>query len=298
LDNIIASAYNFGTEVLAKTIACPLENVKLLQQLRRTQPPYGSSIPLLDGWSLLNWIPEHCGVTALWRGNLANVIRALPIALLQHPSIFLPNEPLNESAYFVQSPFPSAEGNHIWWKERASSIVRSSLVGAAVLLFVHPFELARTRLALDIQTPHQFSGIFDCLGQIASRDGFLSLYKGYGVTLLGVILYRTICTIFYELIALQASKLSSTEGKALCFALVTTLAGMLTYPLDTIRRHQMMDNGSPDGRATYSSALDCMGQIVNKYGFSALFDGCFFHTLSCSVVSITLLCCQAIKKRM
>jgi len=136
------------------------------------------------------------------------------------------------------------------------------------------------------------------------------------VSLLGVILYRTLCTIFYELIAQQAAKLHSSEGKALCFALVTTLAGithlsltylittfpsskgLLTYPLDTIRRYQMMDSGYPDGRPSYASALDCMCQIINRHGLDALYDGCFFHTLSCSVVSITLLCCQAIKKRM
>ena len=51
---------------MAKTLACPLENVKLIQQLSRTKNPYTSTIPLVDGWSLLYWIPEHCGFTALW----------------------------------------------------------------------------------------------------------------------------------------------------------------------------------------------------------------------------------------
>jgi len=96
------------------------------------------------------------------------VLRALPIAALQHPSIFLPNEPLNESSYFVETPSASTS-NQRWWKDQGSIILRSSLIGAAVLFFVHPLELARTRLALDIQSPHQFAGICDCLSQIASR---------------------------------------------------------------------------------------------------------------------------------
>ena len=132
---------------------------------------------LLDSWALrfhsTMVFPSFCPTTSFSttrkrRGNLANVLRALPIAALQHPSIFLPNEPLNESSYFVESPSPST-GNQRWWKDQGSTILRSSLIGAVVLFLVHPLELARTRLALDIQSPHQFSGICDCLSQIASR---------------------------------------------------------------------------------------------------------------------------------
>jgi solute carrier family 25 (adenine nucleotide translocator) protein 4/5/6/31 len=67
---------------------------------------------------------------------------------------------------------------------------------------------------------------------------------------------------------------------------VTITAGILTYPLDTIRRRQMMQQGSDQTK--YSGSLDCTIQIVRDEGVSALFAGALSNTLRTFLATIVL----------
>lgn len=51
---------------------------------------------------------------------------------------------------------------------------------------------------------------------------------------------------------------------------VTTAAGFVSYPLDTIRRRMMMTSG---GTVHYKSMFDAASQIVAKEGSRSLFKG-------------------------
>lgn len=52
----------------------------------------------------------------------------------------------------------------------------------------------------------------------------------------------------------------------------TALAGVCSYPLDTIRRRMMMQSGRAD--VMYSSTFDCMGKIyANEGGLRPFFKG-------------------------
>lgn len=51
---------------------------------------------------------------------------------------------------------------------------------------------------------------------------------------------------------------------------VTNLAGLASYPLDTIRRRMMMTSGST---THYKSMFDAGSQIVAKEGIKSLFKG-------------------------
>lgn len=66
--------------------------------------------------------------------------------------------------------------------------------GATSLLFTYPLDFVRIRLAADIgkKGERQFSGLLDCLKQISKSDGPLGLYRGFGVSVLGIIVYRGI----------------------------------------------------------------------------------------------------------
>jgi len=53
---------------------------------------------------------------------------------------------------------------------------------------------------------------------------------------------------------------------------VTALAGMASYPLDTVRRRLMMQSGRGD--ILYSGTMDCFRKIyANEGGKSAFFKG-------------------------
>lgn len=51
---------------------------------------------------------------------------------------------------------------------------------------------------------------------------------------------------------------------------VTTAAGFVSYPLDTIRRRMMMTSG---GTVHYKSMFDAASQIIAKEGSRSLFKG-------------------------
>eukprot|EP00478_Filoreta_tenera_P005604 GABV01006799.1.p2 GENE.GABV01006799.1~~GABV01006799.1.p2 ORF type:complete len:106 (-),score=43.24 GABV01006799.1:107-424(-) len=67
--------------------------------------------------------------------------------------------------------------------------------------------------------------------------------------------------------------LSKDAGFARRFAVsytVTVIAGLLSYPIDTIRRRMMMTSGEA---VKYSSSLDCGRQILAKEGIQPFFKG-------------------------
>merc|ERR1711968_11899 len=52
---------------------------------------------------------------------------------------------------------------------------------------------------------------------------------------------------------------------------VTVLAGLASYPIDTIRRRMMMTSGSAE--LQYTSSMQCAGAILKAEGFKSFFKG-------------------------
>jgi len=79
------------------------------------------------------------GVNALWRGNLANVIR------------YFPTQALN---FAFKDTYKTLFGRHNPKTEKLkfflSNLASGGAAGASSLLFVYPLDFARTRLAADI----------------------------------------------------------------------------------------------------------------------------------------------------
>jgi len=65
--------------------------------------------------------------------------------------------------------------------------------GATSLTFVYPLDFARTRLAADVgkgDGQREFTGLVDCLTKIMKSDGAAGLYRGFGISVIGIIFYR------------------------------------------------------------------------------------------------------------
>jgi solute carrier family 25 (adenine nucleotide translocator) protein 4/5/6/31 len=65
--------------------------------------------------------------------------------------------------------------------------------------------------------------------------------------------------------------------KYLNFKNVTAVAGLMSYPLDTVRRRLMMQSGrkGKDGKkeVLYNGTIDCFKKIYNNEGGKAFFKG-------------------------
>ena len=53
-------------------------------------------------------------------------------------------------------------------------------------------------------------------------------------------------------------------------SVVTITSGLISYPIDTIRRRMMMTSGQA---VKYSGSIDCTKQILKNEGFMAMMNG-------------------------
>jgi len=61
--------------------------------------------------------------------------------------------------------------------------------------------------------------------------------------------------------------------------IVTNTAGIISYPLDTIRRRLMMQSGRTGADIQYTGTMDCIKKITEQEGGKAFFKGCFSNVL-------------------
>jgi len=116
----------------------------------------------------------------------------------------------------------------------------------------------------------------DCAFKIFKADGITGLYRGFGVSVVGIFVYRAFYFGCYDTgrdLLLTGDLKNNILVKFFFAQLVVTSSESLSYPLDTIRRRMMLQSG----RAVkeYSSAIDCFQKIVKNEGASAFFKGNF-----------------------
>ncbi|KKA16638.1 Mitochondrial ADP,ATP carrier protein (Ant) [Rasamsonia emersonii CBS 393.64] len=207
------------------------------------------------------------GVMSLWRGNTANVIRYFPTQALNFAF---------RDTYKSMFSFKKDRDGYWWWM--AGNLASGGAAGATSLLFVYSLDYARTRLANDAKSAksggeRQFNGLIDVYKKTLASDGIVGLYRGFGVSVLGIIVYRGLYFGMYDSLK-PVVLVGPLEGNFLVSFLlgwsVTTGAGVASYPLDTIRRRMMMTSGEA---VKYSSSLDCARQIMAKEGFRSFFKG-------------------------
>merc|ERR1719242_1097872 len=213
---------------VSKTIVAPIERVKLLLQVQDAS----SSIKPEDRYNgigdCFSRVIKEQGFGALWRGNLANVIRYFPTQALNFSFKDLYKQRFN--------PFDSKTQPVKFFFGNCAS---GGAAGATSLCVVYPLDFARTRLAADVgdaEGRREFNGLVDCLKKIAQKDGVKGLYQGFGISVVGIIFYRA--SYFGLFDTGKAVLLGDKPNILAVFALgqiVTFSAGIISYPLDTVR---------------------------------------------------------------
>lgn len=65
----------------------------------------------------------------------------------------------------------------------------------------------------------------------------------------------------------------------ICSQTVTTVAGIVSYPFDTVRRRMMMQSGRSKADIMYKNTMHCWGKIYETEGGRAFFKGAFSNVL-------------------
>jgi solute carrier family 25 (adenine nucleotide translocator) protein 4/5/6/31 len=256
---------------VSKTVVSPLERVKLLLQVQASSTqikPEQQYKGIIDAFRR---IPAEQGVLSFWRGNLANVIRYFPTQALNFAF---------KDRY--KQIFQRWDAKTDFWKFFAGNLASGGAAGATSLLFVYPLDFARTRMAVDVGTgkARQFTGLGNCLSTIYKADGIRGLYQGFNISVAGIIVYRAAYFGGFDTakaaLLKNPKKASFWQNWAIA-QVVTTGAGIISYPFDTIRRRMMMQAGR--GEILYTSSFDCARKLAAKEGMPVFFKGAFSNIL-------------------
>merc|ERR1711981_378812 len=248
---------------VSKTAAAPIERIKLLVQNQdemikqgRLDKPYKGVIDCTTR------VLRSEGVYPFWRGNLANVLRYFPTQALN----FAFKDTI-KAALKVPKDAPQ-------WQKFATDIASGGAAGTMSLLFVYSLDYARTRLANDAKGKggeRQFNGLVDVYVKTLKSDGIQGLYRGFVISAVGIFIYRGMYFGLYD--TLKPLILGADAGVTLSFFLgwaVTVTAGLMSYPIDTVRRRMIMTSG---GGVKYKGSIDCGRQILKNEGFMSMMKG-------------------------
>jgi len=276
---------------ISKTAVAPIERVKLLLQVQASNPQIKPEDRYTGIGNCFARVTKETGFGSLWRGNLANVIRYFPTQAL--------NFAFKDA---IKSVFLSGVTSKDKLKFAAANIAAGSAAGAASLCFVYPLDFARTRLGADVGkgANRQFNGLLHCLSSILKSDGLIGLYRGFVVSIQGIIVYRgAFFGLFDTLKAYLPKNLQGVQRVLLNWGLaqtVTAVAGVLSYPFDTVRRRMMMQSGRKDKPKEYRNTLDCWYKIARNEGAGAFFRGALSNVLRGTGGAIVLVCYEEFQR--
>lgn len=255
---------------ISKTLASPIEVVKLRIQNQDEMIKNGTLERRYEG--LMDCgrriaTEDESGWRALWKGNFVNILR------------YFPTQALNFAFKdFFKKHFSYRKEQVSYAKFFMGNVISGSLAGSASLIFVYSLDLCRTKLSNDKKSAKKggmkmYNGIMDVYRQTYAVDGIRGLYAGFVISCLGIAIYRGFYFGMFDTIK-DLSPRSLQTNFIYNFAVgwaVTVTAGLLSYPIDTVRRRMMMASGVSGQQ--YSSSLQCATEILGNEGVRSLFKG-------------------------
>merc|ERR1711936_333073 len=248
---------------VSKTAAAPIGRVKLLVQNQdemikqgRLDKPYSGVVDCVQKTL------RSEGVIPFWRGNLANVLR------------YFPTQALNFAFKDTIKGIFKTPKDAPQWQKFGTNILSGGVAGSMSLTFVYSLDFARTRLANDAKGKggeRQFNGLIDVYVKTLKSDGIQGLYRGFTISAVGIFIYRGMYFGLFDTLKplLIGGKDSSVAASFILGWAVTVTAGLMSYPIDTIRRRMMTSGGG----VKYKGSIDCAMQIMKNEGFMSMMKG-------------------------
>ncbi|XP_068649332.1 probable ADP,ATP carrier protein At5g56450 [Aristolochia californica] len=280
---------------LVHTIVAPIERAKLLLQTQESNIAIVGSgghrrfKGMLD--CIFRTVREE-GILSLWRGNGSSVLRYYPSVALNFSLKDLYRTMLRSGQFqdsnLMSGPF--------------TNFVAGSAAGCTTLIIIYPLDIAHTRLAADIGKTEvrQFRGIVHFLNTIYKKDGITGIYRGLPASLHGMVVHRGLYFGGFDTAKEMMSEESNPDlplwKRWVVAQAVTTSAGLLSYPLDTVRRRMMMQSGLD--KRVYGSTLECWRKIYRTEGVASFYRGAVSNMFRSTGAAAILVLYDEIKKFM
>lgn len=276
---------------ISKTAVAPIERVKLILQVQAANKQIVAGKEYKGIIDCFVRIPKEQGALAFWRGNLANVIR------------YFPTQALNFAFkdVYKQIFLGGVDQKTQFWRYFFGNLGSGGAAGATSLCFVYPLDYARTRLGADVgkgNADRQYTGLVDCIKKTVKSDGIVGLYRGFNVSVQGIIIYRAAYFGCYDTArgSLPDPKNSPFIVNFAIAQVVTICSGILSYPFDTVRRRMMMQSGRAKEDIMYKNTLDCWVKISKQEGTKAFFKGALSNVFRGTGGALVLVLYDELKK--
>lgn len=265
-DFLIDFALGGVSGAVAKTLTAPIERIKLVIQTQDANPKIRSGeVPRYTGIANCgSRILAEQGFKRFWDGNLTNCIRYFPTQAFNlafkdtFKKMFPKYNPQTEFAQFF-----------------GANLVSGGLAAAGSMCIVYPLDYSRTRLASDVGSGKKtFSGLLDCMKKTAAGPGgFMALYTGFGVSVVGIVGYRGLQLGCFDTITgiNPWKKDKGLMGAVTTFAAAQTaitIGAGATYPFDTVRRRLQMQSEKPVEEHIYKGTKHCFTKIASEEGLA------------------------------
>ncbi|KAL6093993.1 hypothetical protein STEG23_005524 [Scotinomys teguina] len=163
------------------------------------------------------------------------------------------------------------------------------------------FKMLHHKKAADVGkagTEREFKGLGYCLVKIYKSDGIRGLYQGFNVSVQGIIIYRAAYFGIYDTAKgmLPDPKNTHIFISWMIAQSVTAVAGLTSYPFDTVRRRMMMQSGCKGTDIMYIGTIDCWRKIACDEGSKAFFKGAWSNVLRGMGGAFVLVLYDEIKK--
>lgn len=264
LDYVLRSGLAGGIAgCAAKTLIAPLDRVKILFQTSNPQFAKYSG-QWLGVWHATKDIHKEFGVTGLFKGHAATLLRIFPYAAIK----FVAYEQFR--ALLIHN-----ESDEVPWRR----FTAGSLAGMTSVFFTYPLEVIRVRLAFE--TRQRRISIRDICREMYREPtpavprnsvsaGLLNFYRGFAPTLAGMLPYAGVSFLTHDWISdllrdprisrytmlgtAKADDTRRTRPPLYVWAELTSggLAGMLSqtasYPLEVVRRRMQVSGAVGTGK--------------------------------------------------
>jgi len=250
----------------AKTITAPLSRLTILFQVhsmvttKENRPKFSTT---LSGG--MKKIIERGGVLSLWKGNGTSVLHRFPFSAIN----FYVYENMLDALMGINRTHEDEDGHSDNIRKFAPNnngdppkmyrLLSGAVAGCSACVACYPLDLVRTRLTTELPGKEQYRGISDAFRKILAEEGVRGLYSGLGPTLLVAVPNFSISytvygslkeyalddDLFYNLRKINVESGEESLGlrlSLLCGAASGTLATLVTFPFDTIRRRMQIQN--------------------------------------------------------
>ena len=284
----------------SRTITAPLETIRLQavaaarsSAARAVSAGAAAAPPSLA--ATVRGIAEREGVTALWRGNTAMVMRSAPQKGIDFFTYNAYKSALGELATRLGVQKGAARADGADGDALATRLTAGALAGATSTVLLYPLDVVRTRLAVGAvpgleaagARPGGVSAVVGAAATIARKEGVGALYRGLGYAVAAIIPEAAVTYGTYDALSNLTSaayrrRYGSEPPVALgvvCGAAAATIGQTLAYPLEVVTRRVSLGKGAVTATGARANLLAQLAAVVRTEGLGALYSGISAATL-------------------